>query len=111
MCKGWCNLFDDFVYFSLKTVNFVNCAYFQIIDYHMPDVDGVIVTQFIRERESTLCVGNAAYIISYTADVTDSARSILFACGSDEIMTKPPQKGFIENLVKRLVVTMASKEE
>lgn len=82
-------------------------AYFQIIDYHMPKVDGAATTKYIRERESELLVGNPAYIISYTADVTDTARALLHECGSDEIMTKPPQKGFIENLVKRLVMDNA----
>ena len=77
----------------------------------MPKVDGVAVTKFIRERESKLRLGNAAYIISYTADITDSARAILHACGTDEIITKPPKKGFIENLVKRLVVEKQSTAE
>jgi CheY-like chemotaxis protein len=77
----------------------------------MPEVDGVAVTKFIRKQESTIPGADPAYIISYTADVTPSAFSILIDCGSNEIMTKPTQIGFIENLVRRLVVEEQSTAE
>lgn len=72
-----------------------------IIDYHMPEVDGIEATRAIRnfELEHDL---EPSHIICYTADVTEEAQTRLLACGMNEIMTKPPPKGFITNLVSRL---------
>ena len=73
------------------------------IDYHMPDQDGAEATKQIRlyEEENNL---PPAYIIIYTADLTDEATKTLMASGLDEIMSKPPPKGYVASVVKRLVV-------
>lgn len=73
------------------------------IDYHMPDIDGAKATKQIRqyEKENGLI---PAYIIIYTADLTDEANEILNACGMNEIMSKPPPKGYISAVVQRMRV-------
>ena len=73
------------------------------IDYHMPEVDGIEATERIRqyEKENNL---QPAYILSYTADGTDSAEQKILSRGTDEIMTKPPPKDFLPNMVDRLRV-------
>ncbi|CAB9512453.1 Phytochrome-like protein cph1 [Seminavis robusta] len=73
------------------------------IDYHMPDEDGSEATRRIRSYEAEKGLP-PAYIIIYTADLTDEATSHLRACGTNEIMEKPPPKGFIASIVKRMVV-------
>ena len=74
------------------------------IDYHMmPDMNGDEATRQIRRHEVENDL-HRAFIIIYTADLTDEATSLLKAAGADEIMSKPPPKGFIASIVKRLVM-------
>jgi len=72
------------------------------VDYHMPDLDGSEATKRIRQYEAEKGL-EPAYIIIYTADLTDEAQKVLLSCGLDEIMAKPPPKGAIAAIVKRLV--------
>jgi CheY-like chemotaxis protein len=74
-----------------------------IIDYHMPEIDGIAAMKALREVESDLKLP-ASYIMSYTADVTEQATELLRRSGANEIMEKPPPKGFIANLVRRLEI-------
>jgi two-component system, chemotaxis family, sensor kinase Cph1 len=71
------------------------------IDYHMPDVDGILATKQIRAFEADQQLP-PSYIMSYTADATLAARDIVLASGANDIMTKPPPKGMIPNLISRL---------
>ena len=74
-----------------------------VVDYHMPDIDGLetmsVIRRFEVERDLQPC-----YIISYTADATDNAARLLLSAGGNEIMLKPPPKNFIPNLVSRFRV-------
>ena len=72
-----------------------------IVDYHMPEVDGLEVAKTIREYEAEHKLATSK-IISYTADATEAAQTVIFQSGADEIMSKPPPKGFIESLASRL---------
>jgi type III protein arginine methyltransferase len=72
-----------------------------IIDYHMPDTDGIAATKAIRAYEMEKGL-EPSYIVCYTADATDQAKELLLKSGFDDVMTKPPPKGFIANLVRRL---------
>ncbi|CAB9505131.1 Phytochrome-like protein cph1 [Seminavis robusta] len=76
------------------------------IDYHMPEVDGVEATEKIRlfEMENGL---ERSFILSYTADATDDAVRTILARGTDEIMTKPPPKGFLSDFVDRIRIAEA----
>jgi len=74
-----------------------------IIDYHMPGIDGVGATKVIRKYEADHHLV-PAYIMSYTADMSDESHSLLMACGSNAIMAKPPPKGFVAHLVRRFRV-------
>ena len=71
------------------------------IDYHMPDVDGILATKQIRAFEVEHRIPQS-YIMSYTADATLAARDVVLASGADDIMTKPPPKGLIPDLINRL---------
>lgn len=73
------------------------------VDYHMPDMNGDEATKRIRKYESEQGL-QPAFIIIYTADLTDEATATLKAAGANEIMTKPPPKGFVASIVARLVV-------
>jgi CheY-like chemotaxis protein len=74
-----------------------------IIDYHMPETDGLEATKMIRqyEKKSNL---PPSFIVIYTADVTDESGKLILSSGANENMTKPPPKGFVKKLVKRLVL-------
>lgn len=74
-----------------------------IIDYHMPGIDGVGATKAIRKYEADHSMV-PAYIMSYTADMSDESHALLIACGSNDIMAKPPPKGFVATLVRRFQV-------
>ena len=52
------------------------------------------------EKENGLA---PAHIVCYTADATERAVEKIMECGCDEIMSKPPPKGFMEELVGRLI--------
>jgi CheY-like chemotaxis protein len=73
-----------------------------IIDYHMPEIDGIETTLRLRsyEQENGL---SPSYVMSYTADATDQAKADILKAGADDIMSKPPPKGFLANLARRLV--------
>ncbi|CAB9512451.1 Phytochrome-like protein cph1 [Seminavis robusta] len=73
------------------------------IDYHMPEVDGLQATEMIRQFETKNGL-NPSYIISYTADVTERAAQLLLSKGTNEIMSKPPPKGFLEEITSRFQV-------
>jgi two-component system, chemotaxis family, sensor kinase Cph1 len=72
------------------------------IDYHMPEVDGILATRRIRRFEADNLIPDS-YIMSYTADTTSIARNAILASGANGIMNKPPPKGLIPSLVKRMV--------
>lgn len=78
-----------------------------IIDYHMPDIDGVDATKAIRQYEYERGLA-PSYIFSYTADATEEAEALLRECGVNAIMAKPPPTGFVQDLVRRLDVAKKS---
>jgi CheY-like chemotaxis protein len=77
------------------------------IDYHMPKVDGLEATKRIRKFEADNSLSRS-YILSYTADVTEKASNLLRSNGTNEIMSKPPPKGFLASVVGRFCVEDAS---
>ncbi|KAG7354162.1 diatom phytochrome 1 [Nitzschia inconspicua] len=70
------------------------------IDYNMPQVDGLEATKRIRNYEAEHS-SMRSYIISYTADVTEKTANLLRSNGTNEIMSKPPPKGFLSSVVGR----------
>jgi light-regulated signal transduction histidine kinase (bacteriophytochrome)/CheY-like chemotaxis protein len=73
-----------------------------IVDYHMPEKDGVEVAKDIRKWEEEHD-RQPSFILSYTADATEEAKYLILEQAND-IMTKPPPKGYIQGLVRRLKV-------
>ena len=73
------------------------------VDYHMPDGNGDDATKRIRQYESETGL-RPAYIIIYTADLTDEATATLMAAGANEVMPKPPPKGHIAKILTRIVM-------
>ena len=66
----------------------------------MPEVDGLQATEMIRKFEADNDL-KPSYIISYTADVTEKAAQLLLSRGTNEIMSKPPPKGFLADISSR----------
>lgn len=73
-----------------------------IVDYHMPEIDGVAATAAIRQFEEDRNLPRSRIII-YTADAADSTKAMLLESGVDEILSKPPPKGYIAQLVDRMI--------
>jgi CheY-like chemotaxis protein/nitrogen-specific signal transduction histidine kinase len=65
-----------------------------IIDYHMPQCDGLDATKIIRRYEKKNNLPPSCIVI-YTADVTDEAGKLILSSGANENMPKPPPKEFI----------------
>jgi CheY-like chemotaxis protein len=74
-----------------------------ILDYHMPETDGLAATKAIREYEKEKKLPPSSILI-YTADATEEAQKVILNSGADEFMAKPPPKGSIKQLVERLVL-------
>ena len=55
-----------------------------------------MIRKFESDNELT-----PSYIISYTADVTEKAAQLLLSRGTNEIMSKPPPKGFLADISSR----------
>jgi len=72
-----------------------------IIDYHMPETNGIASTRAIRAYEEEQGI-EASHILCYTADVSDETKKLLLRSGFDNVISKPPYKGFIAELVGRL---------
>ncbi len=71
------------------------------IDYHMPGKDGIETTKEIRAFEESNGI-TPSHILCYTADGTDRAKTLILEAGCNDIMYKPPPKGFLENLMGRI---------
>ena len=73
-----------------------------IIDYHMPGIDGIETTKQIRAYEADHDI-SSSHIMIYSADVTEQANTLIMSSKEvDELMPKPPPRGFFLNLVQRL---------
>lgn len=79
-----------------------------IIDYHMPGMNGLEATTAIRTYERMHLL-QPSFILSYTADLSAEACNLLVSSGSDGIMTKPPPKDFLQNLVGRMEMGKKTK--
>ena len=71
-------------------------------------MNGLEATRAIRQYEQVHSV-EPSYILSYTADYSREATDLLLSSGSDGIMTKPPPRDFIANLVRRMEVSTKTK--
>lgn len=68
-----------------------------LMDCRMPIMDGVTATQAIRAR------GYHLPIVALTANDTDADRSICYAAGMDEFLTKPIQKERLLAVLQRFI--------
>ena len=60
------------------------------MDYHMPVMSGLEATRQIRRKASTLSLKNKKIPVAMlTADITETSRQSMLACGADFILLKP----------------------
>ena len=71
-------------------------------------MNGLEATTAIRTYEKTHFL-HPSFILSYTADLSEEACNLLVSSGSDGIMTKPPPKDFLRNLVGRMEMGKKTK--
>lgn len=68
------------------------------MDCHLPGISGIDAASAIREKEKT--TGGHSVIVALTADAMDRTRSLCFAAGMEDFLSKPL---FPEELLKVLI--------
>lgn len=72
------------------------------MDYHMPNCNGVNAITQIRSIEKLLEL-RPAYIIGFSADVSDDSIARLTKSGANSIFVKPSAAGQVEDKCRRLI--------
>ncbi|PMH76701.1 CHASE3 domain-containing protein [Vibrio cyclitrophicus] len=92
VAKGFCENFGYHVELAENgriATEYLKTAKYDLIlmDNHMPEMNGVEATQFIRQQ-----LGLNTLIFAYTADVFREAHDSFIEAGADHILTKPLQQ-------------------
>ena len=77
-----------------------------LLDYHMPDLDGLQTLQRIRAKSSNVIASNIPVII-LTADILDEVKHKLTEAGCDDFLTKPIEQ---KRLLRALQKVIKNKE-
>ncbi|KAI9494152.1 hypothetical protein BDB00DRAFT_938504 [Zychaea mexicana] len=72
-----------------------------LLDYHMPQCDGVEATRRIRKIEADEQRTTRLPIITLTADIQDSTRQTCLAVGMDGFLTKPVNMKLLTDTIRR----------
>jgi len=92
VAKGFCENFGYHVELAENgriATEYLKTAKYDLIlmDNHMPEMNGVEATQFIRQQ-----LGLNTLIFAYTADVFREAHDSFIEAGADHVLTKPLQQ-------------------
>jgi PAS domain S-box-containing protein len=81
-----------------------------VMDCNMPEVDGYVATQKIREYEKRQGKSRVP-IIAFTADVMPSTRERCFTVGMDDYLTKPLIINELQTKIQKWLVTQPAKAD
>ncbi|MGY6426011.1 ATP-binding protein [Vibrio parahaemolyticus] len=76
-----------------------------LMDNHMPEMNGVEATRFIREK-----LGLKTLLFAYTADVFREAHDHFIAAGADHVLTKPLQRESFADALKQFSARLKVKQ-
>ncbi|HCE3193312.1 response regulator [Vibrio parahaemolyticus] len=76
-----------------------------LMDNHMPEMNGVEATRFIREK-----LGVKTLLFAYTADVFREAHDHFIAAGADHVLTKPLQRESFADALKQFSARLKVKK-
>ncbi|EJL3948458.1 response regulator [Vibrio parahaemolyticus] len=76
-----------------------------LMDNHMPEMNGVEATRFIREK-----LGVKTLLFAYTADVFREAYDHFIAAGADHVLTKPLQRESFADALKQFSARLKVKQ-
>lgn len=76
-----------------------------LMDNHMPEMNGVEATRFIREK-----LGVKTLLFAYTADVFREAHDHFIAAGADHVLTKPLQRESFADALKQFSTRLKVKQ-
>lgn len=76
-----------------------------LMDNHMPEMNGVEATRFIREK-----LGVKTLLFAYTADVFREAHDHFIAAGTDHVLTKPLQRESFADALKQFSARLKVKQ-
>lgn len=75
-----------------------------LMDNHMPEMNGVEATRFIRENLSVKTL-----LFAYTADVFREAHDNFIEAGADHVLTKPLQRESFEDALKQFAPRLSAQ--
>ena len=101
----------DTVANGLEAVNALRTIPYDLVlmDYHMPELDGVEATRLIREAGSGV-LDSRVPIICMTASVMQSDREKFMTVGMDDLLPKPVQPGELGQLLSTWLKAEARPE-
>ncbi|EHD0106756.1 response regulator [Vibrio parahaemolyticus] len=76
-----------------------------LMDNHMPEMNGVEATRFIREK-----LGVKTLLFAYTADVFREAHDHFITAGADHVLTKPLQRESFADALKQFSARLKVKQ-
>jgi signal transduction histidine kinase/CheY-like chemotaxis protein len=76
-----------------------------LLDYHMPELDGLATTQAIRQLKYPAC---EVKVVLLTADVVNDTRKKALEAGVDEFVSKPLQAQDLSRSLERIVPRQTS---
>jgi len=82
-----------------------------IIDWMMPEMDGIELIRNIRETEAQSLAGNSAYLILLTAAQTKEGLVNAFEAGADDYLTKPFDKDELRSRLKAATRILTLQKE
>jgi CheY-like chemotaxis protein len=71
-----------------------------LMDWHMPEMDGLTASAEIRRRSATL---GSPRIVALTADAFSGSREQCLAAGMDDYMSKPFRRDQLQAILQRWV--------
>lgn len=78
-----------------------------LLDYHMPDMDGLAVCQALRADRNTRDIP----VILFSANADHAHRLNALAAGADDFMAKPLDEAFLLGRIRSLLRNVARRDE
>jgi signal transduction histidine kinase/streptogramin lyase/ActR/RegA family two-component response regulator len=85
---------------GIEALQALECSSFDLVlmDYHMPEMDGVTAVRAIRDREGS---EQHTVIVGLTASATEEARRACFEAGMDDFLVKPVAMTELDEVIGR----------
>ncbi len=98
----------DFARSGLEAIKYFQPGKYNLIflDINMPDINGIEVTRYIRQIESTSSINTETHIVAMTANAVSKHLKQYLKSGMDSIMLKP----YDEETIYRKLISVVNKD-